>query len=104
MRTDKASTWMDESRFEAWRGADGGHDALSSWVGQLDAPGPEATRSRLLARTGGVAAVLALAVYLTWRIGWTLHRPSSWNGQPVAVGWPSRFSAAIKAASSMVVT
>jgi cellulose synthase (UDP-forming) len=79
VRTDRASTWTDESRFEAWRGADDGrdaHDALSSWVGQLDAPGPEATRSRLLARTGGVAAVLALAVYLTWRIGWTLPADS----------------------------
>src|SRR5438552_16547212 len=66
---------MVESPCGAGRGAGEGHgthDALASWVGELDAPGPEAARARLMARTGGVAAVVALAVYLTWRIGWTL--------------------------------
>jgi cellulose synthase (UDP-forming) len=51
---------------------DDGDLGLSSWVSQLDAPGPEASRTRLTAQAGGVAAVVALAAYLCWRVGWTL--------------------------------
>ena len=59
-------------RVDASGPVDDGDYALASWVSQLDAPAPEGTRSRLTARAGGIAAVAALALYLCWRVGWTL--------------------------------
>lgn len=45
---------------------------MAAWVDQLSPPTAEAPQSRRLAHLGGSAAVLALALYLTWRIGFTL--------------------------------
>lgn len=51
---------------------------IAPWAQGIGPPEPEATRSRLLARTGGIVSVLALAAYVTWRLAFTL--PSgSWN-------------------------
>ena len=38
----------------------------------------ESTRSRLLARAGGLAALTSLLVYLTWRVVFTLPA-GGWN-------------------------
>ncbi|MBM0126469.1 glycosyltransferase [Pimelobacter simplex] len=51
---------------------------LAGWTGFLDPPGPERARTRALARVGGLVAVTAVVVYLTWRIADTLP-PSGWN-------------------------
>jgi cellulose synthase (UDP-forming) len=56
---------------------------FASWVAQLGAPRPEATRSRRLAHLGGIAAIAAPALYLTWRIGFTLPG----NGWSVGIAW-----------------
>ncbi|MDB5621372.1 glycosyltransferase family 2 protein [Tardiphaga sp.] len=56
---------------------------IASWVAQLGAPRPEGTRSRRLAHLGGIAAVAAPALYLTWRIGFTL--PGS--GWSAGIAW-----------------
>jgi cellulose synthase (UDP-forming) len=45
---------------------------VAAWAEQLGPPSPESTASRRAARLGGTAACLALALYLTWRIGFTL--------------------------------
>ena len=51
---------------------------LASWTAQLSPPAPESRRSRRLARSGGLIAVLSLLTYLIWRATCTL--PSgSWN-------------------------
>lgn len=46
--------------------------ATAGWADLVGRPSAESTRSRLLARTGGLAAFTAVACYLTWRIGFTL--------------------------------
>jgi len=55
---------------------------LQAWTGRLGSPTPELRRSRWLARTGGIAAVLALVVYLWWRIAATL--PAGGSNRSVA--------------------
>lgn len=45
---------------------------LASWAALMGPPGPEAKRSQLLARFGGLASITALLLYLIWRIGFTL--------------------------------
>jgi cellulose synthase (UDP-forming) len=45
---------------------------LAGWADLLDRPRPECSRSRTLARVGGVAAVAALVLYLGWRLRFTL--------------------------------
>lgn len=44
----------------------------AAWVNQLGRPGPEPRRSRRLAHIGGIASILALVMYLTWRVSATL--------------------------------
>ncbi|WP_158296514.1 glycosyltransferase family 2 protein [Nocardioides albidus] len=51
---------------------------LAGWAYTLGAPGPEAPRTRLLARIGGVVAIVAVTAYLAWRITATLP-PDGWN-------------------------
>lgn len=46
--------------------------SVAGWAHLLGSPGPETRRSRLLARVGGVTAVVALIAYLTWRILFTI--------------------------------
>jgi len=46
--------------------------SVAGWAGLLGPPRPEPRRSLLRARVGGVAAVLALVAYLTWRIAFTI--------------------------------
>ena len=55
---------------------------LLAWAGQLGPPSVESRRSKLLARTGGLAAVTSLIAYLTWRVTFTLPA-GGWN-LPVA--------------------
>ncbi|MDQ1733318.1 MAG: hypothetical protein QOK10_3477, partial [Pseudonocardiales bacterium] len=50
---------------------------LAGWVNQLGTPGPEGSRSKLMARLGGSAAIVALLLYLTWRVGFTMPTGSS---------------------------
>jgi cellulose synthase (UDP-forming) len=80
VENETSGTATGEAGLDGSRGADGAHDNLAGWVAHLEPPGPEAPRARLLARAGGVAAVVALAVYLCWRIGWTLpaHGSNRW--------------------------
>ncbi|HEX9225046.1 MAG TPA: glycosyltransferase [Arthrobacter sp.] len=51
---------------------------IASWAAQLGTPGPEAPRSRRMAHIGGIAAVGSLAIYLTWRVAFTLPA-GGWN-------------------------
>ncbi|BCW68344.1 hypothetical protein NicSoilB4_31070 [Arthrobacter sp. NicSoilB4] len=51
---------------------------LASWAGQLGTPGPESPRSRRMAHIGGIAAIGSLAIYLTWRLAFTLPA-GGWN-------------------------
>ncbi len=46
--------------------------SVAAWSEQLGRPSPESHRSRRLAHLGGLAAVTALAAYVTWRSLWTL--------------------------------
>jgi cellulose synthase (UDP-forming) len=46
--------------------------SLAGWADLLGPPRPEPRRSRVLARIGGVTAVLALIAYLSWRITFTI--------------------------------
>lgn len=58
--------------------------SVAAWTSWLAPPRPESKRSRRLAHAGGVAAVVALVAYLTWRVAFTL--PSGdWN-RSVAFG------------------
>lgn len=57
---------------------------LSAWTRQLGSPEPESRRSQLLARIGGLTAVIGLLMYLTWRIAYTL--PSGAQGN-TTVAW-----------------
>ena len=51
---------------------------LAGWAFLLGRPQPEPRRSRRLAHLGGCVSILALALYLTWRIAFTM--PSDgWN-------------------------
>ena len=45
---------------------------LASWVDGMGRPRPESARSRRMAHLGGVSAVTALVIYVTWRIAFTL--------------------------------
>lgn len=45
---------------------------LAAWTKQLAAPAPESRKSKLLARAGGLVAVIGLLMYLTWRIAFTI--------------------------------
>jgi len=45
---------------------------LAAWTSWLGSPHREPSRSRRLAHLGGIAAVVALVTYLTWRIAYTL--------------------------------
>lgn len=56
---------------------------IASWAAQLGPPAPEARRSRRMAHIGGVAAIGALVMYLTWRVAFTLPA-GGWN---LAVAW-----------------
>ncbi|WAH98139.1 glycosyltransferase family 2 protein [Arthrobacter sp. MMS18-M83] len=51
---------------------------LAGWVMQMGAPSVEPVRSRRMARIGGVTAVVALIMYLTWRAVFTLPA-GDWN-------------------------
>jgi cellulose synthase (UDP-forming) len=51
---------------------------VAAWTSWLGAPHAEPARSRRMAHVGGVAAVLAVVIYLTWRIGYTLP-VGGWN-------------------------
>lgn len=46
--------------------------AISGWAYLLDTPQPESARSRILARAGGIIAVVSLLGYLAWRILFTI--------------------------------
>jgi len=46
--------------------------SVAGWAYLLGSPRPETRRSRLLARVGGVTAVVALIAYLSWRIAFTI--------------------------------
>ncbi len=46
--------------------------SIASWATLIGPPGPESKRSQRLARLGGLTSVVALAIYLVWRIGFTL--------------------------------
>lgn len=59
----------------------GGHSAgvlvrpgtrIAAWASQLGPPASESLRSRRMAHIGGIAAITALVVYLTWRVTGTL--------------------------------
>ncbi|MDQ1581975.1 MAG: hypothetical protein QOF36_29, partial [Microbacteriaceae bacterium] len=56
---------------------------IAGWAAQLGAPSPESTRSRTLAHLGGIAAVAAPILYLTWRIAFTLPV----GGWSVGIAW-----------------
>ena len=52
--------------------------SIASWATLIGPPGPEAKRSQLLARFGGLTSIATLAVYLVWRIGFTMPA-GGWN-------------------------
>lgn len=56
---------------------------IAGWAAQLGAPRSESTRSRRLAHIGGLAAVAASVLYVTWRIVFTLPM----NGWSVGIAW-----------------
>jgi cellulose synthase (UDP-forming) len=56
---------------------------LAAWASWLGAPHAEPGRSRRWAHVGGLAAIVALVTYLTWRIAYTLPA-GGWNR---AVAW-----------------
>lgn len=51
---------------------------IASWAANLEAPGPERSRSRNLAHFGGIVAIVAPIVYIVWRIAFTLP-PAGWD-------------------------
>lgn len=51
---------------------------LAGWAYALRPPGPEPRRAKVLARTGGLAALAAVVAYLSWRIAFTLPA-GGWN-------------------------
>jgi cellulose synthase (UDP-forming) len=56
---------------------------VAAWAAQLHAPDVEPVRSRRMAHAGGIAAIGAVLVYLTWRIAFTLP-VGGWN---LAIAW-----------------
>lgn len=56
---------------------------LAGWADLLVSPGPEATRSRVMARLGGVVALTSVVMYLTWRLAFTL--PASGPNRTAAI-------------------
>lgn len=52
--------------------------SLAGWAFLLGAPRPERRRSQLLAHVGGLTAIGALLVYLTWRAAFTIPA-SGWD-------------------------
>lgn len=56
---------------------------IAAWAAQLGSPAPEAPRSRRMARTGGIASIAALLLYLTWRIAFTMPL----GGWDHAIAW-----------------
>jgi cellulose synthase (UDP-forming) len=56
----------------------------AAWTEHLGPPAAESSRSRRLARLGGIASIGAVVMYLTWRITSTL--PSS-GGNDLRVAW-----------------
>jgi cellulose synthase (UDP-forming) len=62
---------------------EGEFEKMAAWSRDLGPPGPEPANSRHWAHVGALASILALALYLSWRIVETL--PSGrWNQ---AVAW-----------------
>jgi cellulose synthase (UDP-forming) len=53
-------------------------EGIAGWVLHLGAPAAEPRGSRRMARIGGVTAVAALVLYLTWRAAFTLPA-GDWN-------------------------
>jgi cellulose synthase (UDP-forming) len=45
---------------------------IAAWAKLLGPPGPESTASRRAAHVGGLASIVALTLYLSWRIAFTL--------------------------------
>lgn len=56
----------------------GAGSVLRGWAVDLDPLTTESAWSKLWARTGVIASIVALVVYVTWRIVFTLP-PSGWN-------------------------
>ena len=56
---------------------------VAAWTEQLGSPMPESDRTRLSARIGGLAAIVALLAYLTWRISFTFPT----GGTNLALAW-----------------
>lgn len=52
--------------------------SIASWATLIGPPGPEARRSQLLARFGGLASVTTLTLYVIWRVGFTMPQ-GGWN-------------------------
>lgn len=61
---------MDDGRTTSARRQ--GDFALAAWARNLGRPHAEPQREQLLARTGGVVAIVALVSYLVWRVTCTL--------------------------------
>ncbi|GAA3626051.1 glycosyltransferase [Microlunatus ginsengisoli] len=60
------------------RGALGADGALAGWAAGIDYLGTETTRSRLIAHAGVLGSIIALLLYVSWRVLFTL--PSGgWN-------------------------
>ena len=45
---------------------------LAGWAYLLGRPRPEPSRSRRLARLGGLVSILSLVIYVTWRVAFTM--------------------------------
>lgn len=56
---------------------------VAAWAARLDRPAPEPSRSRRMAHIGGIAAIAALVLYLTWRVAFTLPA-GGWN---LGIAW-----------------
>ena len=52
--------------------------SLAGWAYLLGEPRPEPRRSRQLAHLGGLVSILALLLYLTWRVAFTMP-DGGWN-------------------------
>lgn len=56
---------------------------VGAWARLLGEPGPEPRRSKYAARFGGAVAILAMVIYLTWRVVETMPH----SGVDRAFGW-----------------